>query len=293
MRPITSASRLMFKSVHRLSVKKPSNLCVTPNCAQNYRWYMDPSYKGPVIRLITRFMGPTWGLSGADRTHVGPMLAPWALLSGYTFYCATLPIQQNLFEIIYWKEDDLKTVSVLPVMHPHWWIYHLNPLWPYNAIWHHRTCQHWIACRLTAPSHYLNTCWLITREVLWYLPEGILTRNAKDIHSKYQFENDLFQIKAASLMGHMMTSSNGNIFRVTGHLCGEFTGPRWIPLTKASDTELWCFLWAWINCWVNNREAGDLRRYRAHYDVIVMNGFNQNGLISSTNTEAETQRNWV
>ena len=26
----------------------------------------------------------------------------------------------------------------------------------------------------------------------------------------------------------------------------------------------------WINDWVNNREAGDLRRYRAHYDVIVM-----------------------
>ena len=27
----------------------------------------------------------------------------------------------------------------------------------------------------------------------------------------------------------------------------------------------------WLNGWVNNREAGDLRRYRAHYDVIVMN----------------------
>ena len=26
----------------------------------------------------------------------------------------------------------------------------------------------------------------------------------------------------------------------------------------------------WINGWVNNREAGDLRRYRVHYDVIVM-----------------------
>ena len=33
----------------------------------------------------------------------------------------------------------------------------------------------------------------------------------------------------------MMTSSNGNIFRVTGPLCGEFTGHRWIPQTKASD----------------------------------------------------------
>ena len=43
---------------------------------------------------------------------------------------------------------------------------------------------------------------------------------------------------------HMITSSNGNIFRVTGHLCGEFIGPRWIPRTKASDAELWCFLWS-------------------------------------------------
>ena len=32
------------------------------------------------------------------------------------------------------------------------------------------------------------------------------------------------------------------------------------------------FLWTapWINGWVNNREAGDLRCYRAHFDVIVM-----------------------
>ena len=27
----------------------------------------------------------------------------------------------------------------------------------------------------------------------------------------------------------MMTSSNGNIFCVIGHLCGEFSDPRWIP----------------------------------------------------------------
>ena len=26
----------------------------------------------------------------------------------------------------------------------------------------------------------------------------------------------------------------------------------------------------WINNWVNNREAGDLRRHRGHFDVIVM-----------------------
>ena len=40
-----------------------------------------------------------------------------------------------------------------------------------------------------------------------------------------------------------MTSSNGNIFRVTGPLWGESIGHRWSPLTKASDADLSCFLW--------------------------------------------------
>ena len=71
----------------------------------------------------------------------------------------------------------------------------------------------------------------------------------------------------------MMTSSNGNIFRVIGHLCGEFIGGRWISRTKTSDAKLFLMfslICDWINGWVNNGEAGDLRRHRAHYDVSVM-----------------------
>ena len=67
-----------------------------------------------------------------------------------------------------------------------------------------------------------------------------------------------------------MTSSNGNIFHVTGHLCGELTGPRWIPRTKASDAGLWCFFDLRLKKRVNNCEAGDLRPQRAHYDDTVM-----------------------
>ena len=40
---------------------------------------------------------------------------------------------------------------------------------------------------------------------------------------------------------------------------GEFPAQR--PVTR---------ICAWINGWVNNREAGGLRRHPAHYDVIVM-----------------------
>ena len=45
-------------------------------------------------------------------------------------------------------------------------------------------------------------------------------------------------------LAFMVTSSSGSIFRV-------WSAP-------------------WINGWVNNREAGDLRRHRSHYGVIVM-----------------------
>ena len=45
----------------------------------------------------------------------------------------------------------------------------------------------------------------------------------------------------------MMVPSNRNIFRVTGLLCGEFTGYRWIPHIKASDAELSCFFYLRLN----------------------------------------------
>ena len=65
----------------------------------------------------------------------------------------------------------------------------------------------------------------------------------------------------------MITSSNGNIFRVTGPFWVEFTGHR----TKASDAELWCFLWSAPNERLSKHgETGDLRRHRAHYDVMIM-----------------------
>ena len=65
-----------------------------------------------------------------------------------------------------------------------------------------------------------------------------------------------------------MTSSNGNIFRVTGPLCGEFTGPGDFPAQRPVTRSFDVF----FDLRPNKRlsEAGDLRRQRGHYDVIVM-----------------------
>ena len=66
-------------------------------------------------------------------------------------------------------------------------------------------------------------------------------------------------------------SKNTSKLGVTGFcagnspVTGEFPAQR--PVTRSFDVFFDC---AWINGWVNNREAGDLRRHRAHYDVTVM-----------------------
>ena len=41
---------------------------------------------------------------------------------------------------------------------------------------------------------------------------------------------------------------------------------------KWRGTLIFSLICVWINGWVNNREAGDLRRHRAHYDATIMYG---------------------
>ena len=74
---------------------------------------------------------------------------------------------------------------------------------------------------------------------LIYKEGPVWLSNLQDLH--WFIRTQFTSIAHAQLM---ITSSKGNVFRITGPLCGKFTGHRWIPLTKASDAELWNFLWS-------------------------------------------------
>ena len=72
----------------------------------------------------------------------------------------------------------------------------------------------------------------------------------------------------------IITSSNGNIVRVTGPLWWQITGRRWIPLKMASKAGFGVFSDVSLNKWLHKQlRAGELRRHRAHYDVTVMQNF--------------------
>ena len=87
-------------------------------------------------------------------------------------------------------------------------------------------------------------CWkkLLTSQVLRHLK--ILDISGMIICYRSTQMYYLHQCWLLDMVHFMMTSWNINIFRVTDPLWRESVGHRWIPLIKASDVELWRFLWS-------------------------------------------------
>ena len=134
--------------------------------------------------------------------------------------------------------------------------------------------NHWFCLNI----HCLKICQIEVKAVKFHYPLYNLTNGSRFItinsplfsrwaRDNKPFSDPLMPISCMVQIDFIVTSSNGNIFRVTGPLCGEFTGgfPWQRPLT-------WGFslICAWRNGWVNSRYASDLRRHRAHYGITVM-----------------------
>ena len=91
----------------------------------------------------------------------------------------------------------------------------INTLRPSDAIWRQwswTTLAQVMACCLTAPSHYLNQCWLIIRGVLWHSSEKIFAGIAQGINSGYQFEKDILKIIFKSPRGQWVKQSTTPMF---------------------------------------------------------------------------------
>ena len=91
---------------------------------------------------------------------------------------------------------------------------------------------------------------------------------------KHAEGHDSFElVRAELILGHtMMTSSNGNIFNVTGPFVMGIHGS---PVDSPHKGQwrgalMFSLICAWTNGRANTRDAGDLRRHHAHYDAIVM-----------------------
>ena len=100
-----------------------------------------------------------------------------------------------------------------------------NSLWPSDTIWQQRslsTLAQVMACCLTAPSHYLNQCWLTISKVPWQSPDDISMRSTADTCQRNKTENWIFNI-----------TSKGQWVKSFQHL----PGANWLKV---------CY-WRWAN----------------------------------------------
>ena len=100
---------------------------------------------------------------------------------------------------------------------------------------------------LLAPSHYLSQCWNIVNLNLRNKLHWNFNRNHDDVIKWKHFPR--------------------NWPFVWGIRRSPVNSP---PKGQWYGALMFSLICAWINAWVNNCEAGDLRHHHAHYHVIVM-----------------------
>ena len=145
--------------------------------------------KSQYVRLRTEITGDK---SGND---------PWLVLASHLGHLLLTEISWTKNEFRAWTNNYIYIKLCYVIIHPchtfkysvckpplklgHGWLAHLNSLWPSDGIWPHRywsTLAHVMAYCLTAPSHYLNQCWINIKSVLWHSHARNFMRIVQDIN---------------------------------------------------------------------------------------------------------------
>ena len=158
----------------------------------------------------------------------------------------------------------------------YYFIRHFGLIFVYKTIVLKRTCT---VCGTAA--RYANTLWITPMSRCMSTRITINTLRPEQ-HVAYIFKCILWNEKYAILIQILLKFANGPIHHDDVIQWKHF--PRYWPFVRgihrssvnSPNKGQWrralmlSFICAWINGWVNNREAGDLRRHRTHYDVTLM-----------------------
>ena len=119
----------------------------------------------------------------------------------------------------------------------------VNSLWPSDVIWRQgswSTLAQVMACCLTAPSHYLNQCWLMISEVLWHSPDSNFTENTWDIYLWNEFEIYLFETVVKSPKGQWVNASGAENKILWRNLVNTMAADDLAKEPGVSSAELTC-----------------------------------------------------
>ena len=141
-----------------------SIICRLPIGSSCCGWLDRPSDTLDDIRDST----PGWRI-----TH-GGTTGPFIQVAHLWFISHILP-----FSKLRLNTPTLVTLELISTLHLNY-LCNLNSLRPSDTMWRHKFGSK-LAPIMTAPSHYLNNCWLITNKLQWHPSENNFTRDTSVI----------------------------------------------------------------------------------------------------------------
>ena len=137
----------------------------------------------------------------------------------------------------------------LSLLHYYYYHYHYYHYYYYHYYHHHRQQHHYYRCYYNHHRHHHRCCHYHYFHIVIVIMIIIIIifrhgRRLSCLLENYESQGHQLPLYQPGSRRIMMTSSNGNIFSITGPLWGDSAGDRWIPPTKANDAELWSFLWS-------------------------------------------------
>ena len=132
-------------------------------------------------------MGPTWGPPGSCRPQMGPMLAPWTVLSWWVKlcccrfivgillnFCVSLFYHTSLFVHDLWTQSSFKGPCHLPVTCIISSFKHYNDFT--LASWHLKSLANWLFVQQLVQDNNneikATYYWFFMREIYWWLVES-------------------------------------------------------------------------------------------------------------------------
>ena len=167
-------SRVFIQPFIQAQIKKKSKLRVTDLCAGNSR------HKWPVTRKMFPFDDVI--MYCLRQSYCPSATAATLKNNPVTNFSPKETTMKLCLYFMGFKLRMLYSISILIWLFQTLCVYFdvyskLNSLWPSNTIWRQgsrSTLAQVMACCLTAPSHYLNQCWLnISEHHLWGLSQEI------------------------------------------------------------------------------------------------------------------------
>ena len=149
----------------------------------------------------------------------------------------------------------------------------MKSIWNHICITSHEICVIYVRIYCELRMNFVWISYELLMNFIWNAINFIdvkFIRSSYELHVEFKWTSHEFHMKLNQIYWYEFTCSSYEIHVQQNWWNQIFDNIHGGPDVVQPFPLQFSLICAWIYAWIKNREAGNLRRHRAHYDVIVM-----------------------